>query len=135
MEERLRGLQGSMENTTFSQLNFTDKHRKNIHEKIKKNDDEKGDIVLAVLQIVKQEKTGYEIMQLLRSRGVQKYEGEEGFLYTMLHELEQNNCIFSRWSQPGTKHYQIGEKGKKYLQKLENSSIHKRITLKELMGR
>ncbi|WP_404457944.1 PadR family transcriptional regulator [Oceanobacillus kapialis] len=135
MEERLKGLRKSMENTTFSQLHFTDQHRKNIYGKIKKNDEGKEDIMLAVLQILKQEKTGYEIMQLLRARGIQKYEGEEGFLYTMLHELEQDKCIISRWSKSGKKHYHIGGKGTKYLQRLENNSTHKGITLKELMGR
>ena len=33
MEDRLKGLRKSMENTTFKQLNFSEAHRMQIHKK------------------------------------------------------------------------------------------------------
>ncbi len=58
------------------------------------------------------EKTGYELMQLLRGRGIQKFEGDEGSLYTLLHRLEQNRFIQSSWDHAGAKYYQLNDKGK-----------------------
>ena len=90
MEDRLKGLRKSMEKTTFKQLNFSEQHRKQVYEKINKPYENEEDIFLAVLQLLIHEKTGYELVQLLRGRGIQKFEENEGFLYTLLHRLEQN---------------------------------------------
>ena len=59
------------------------------------------------------EKSGYELMQLLRGRGIQKFEGDEGSLYTLLHRLEQNRFIQSSWDHAGAKYYQLNDKGNK----------------------
>ena len=59
------------------------------------------------------EKTGYELMQLLRGRGIQKFEGDEGSLYTLLHRLERNRFIQSSWNHAGAKYYQLNDKGNK----------------------
>ena len=61
------------------------------------------------------EKSGYELMQLLRGRGIQKFEGDEGSLYTLLHRLEQNRFIQSSWDHAGAKYYQLNDKGNKML--------------------
>ena len=71
--------------------------------------------------------------QLLRGRGIQKFEGNEGFLYTVLHRLEQNRFIQSSWDHSGAKYYQLNDKGRKILRKAEKNSAKKRFILKELI--
>lgn len=133
MEGRLKRLRKSMEKTTFKKLNFSEQHRKQIYEQINKTNENEEDIFLAVLQLLIHEKTGYELVQLLRGRGIQKFEGNEGFLYTLLHRLEQNRFIKSSWDHSGAKYYQLNDKGRKLLRKVEKSSKKKRFILNELM--
>ena len=61
------------------------------------------------------------------------FEENEGLLYSRLHRLEQEGFIKSNWVQTETKYYQISHKGRRILQKAENSSVKKRILLKELI--
>ena len=133
MEDRLKGLRKSMEKTTFKQLNFSEQHCKQVYEKINKPYESEEDIFLAALQLLIHEKTGYELAQLLRGRGIQKFEGNEGFLYTLLHRLEQNGVIKSSWDHSGAKYYQLNDKGRKILRKAEKNSAKKRFILKELI--
>lgn len=133
MEDRLKGLRKSMENTTFKHLSFSDQHRKRVHEKINQSYEKEEDILLAVLQLLTIEKTGYELVQLLRGRGIRKFEGNEGFLYTLLHRLEQNRFIQSSWDHSGAKYYQLNDKGRKVLRKAEKNSIKARFILKGLV--
>nr|WP_295970274.1 PadR family transcriptional regulator [uncultured Bacillus sp.] len=132
MEERLKRLRKSMEKTTFKHLNFSDQHRKQVLEKINKQYESEEDPFLAILQLLVYEKTGYELIQLLRGRGIQKFEGNEGFLYTLLHRLEHNHFIQSSWDHSGAKYYQLNDKGRKILRKTEKISTKKRFILKEL---
>ena len=81
MEDQLKGLRNSMEKTTFKQLEFTEQHRQQVYEKINKPNENEEDILLSVIQLLIQEKTGYELVQLLRARGIQKFEENEGLLY------------------------------------------------------
>ncbi|WP_249870085.1 PadR family transcriptional regulator [Oceanobacillus saliphilus] len=133
MEERLIGLRKSMEKTTFNQWRFLDQHKNKIHEKITKLYESEEDIILAILQLLNLEKNGYELLQLLRARGVREFEGEEGLLYTKLHRLEQDRFIKARWNKFGVKYYQLDGKGKKVLRKIEKDSANKRLILKEWM--
>ena len=55
MEDRLKGLRKSMENTTFKHLSFSDQHQKRVHKNqsiVRKEED----ILLAVLQLLMNEK-------------------------------------------------------------------------------
>ncbi|MDC2863539.1 PadR family transcriptional regulator [Bacillus sp. BP-3] len=133
MEDRLKGLRKSMENTTFKHLSFSDQYRKQVYEKINKPCENEEDTLLAVLQLLIHEKTGYELAQLLRGRGIQKFEGNEGFLYTLLHRLEQNHFIQSSWDHSGAKYYQLNDKGRKMLRKAEKNSTKARFILKGLV--
>lgn len=133
MEDRLKGLRKSMENTTFKHLSFSDQHRKRVREKINQSSEKEEDILLAVLQLLMNEKTGYELMQLLRGRGIQKLEGNEGTLYTVLHRLEKNRFIQSSWDHTGAKYYQLNDKGNKMLRKAEKNAIKARFILKGLV--
>ncbi|HDR7353453.1 PadR family transcriptional regulator [Bacillus cereus] len=133
MEDRLKGLRKSMENTTFKHLSFSDQHRKQVREKINTSNEKEEDISLAILQLLSNEKTGYELSQLLRGRGIRKFEGNEGFLYTVLHRLEQNRFIQSSWDHSGAKYYQLNDKGRKMLRKAEKDATKVQFILKGLV--
>ncbi|MFL1662202.1 PadR family transcriptional regulator [Bacillus cereus] len=133
MEDQLKGLRKSMENTTFKHLSFSDQHRKRVREKINASNEKEEDISLAILQLLSNEKTGYELSQLLRGRGIRKFEGNEGFLYTVLHRLEQNCFIQSSWDHAGAKYYQLNDKGRKMLRKAEKNATKVQFILKGLV--
>ncbi|MCM2979550.1 hypothetical protein CHH55_00330 [Niallia circulans] len=117
MEKRLKKLQAGLKKTYFNHLSFTAEHRKEIMKKIQiKNKEE--EILLAALQLLHTRKTGFELTELLRARGFQKFENQEGFIYTFLHRLEQRNIIASEWDNNKVKYYQIDRKGKKLEKKL-----------------
>ncbi len=90
------------------------------------------DILLAVLQLLMNEKTGYELMQLLRGRGIQTFEGNEGSLYTLLHRLEQNRFIQSSWDHEGAKYYRLNDKGNKMLAKGREECYEGTIYIKRI---
>ena len=133
MEDRLKGLRESMKNTTFKQLNFTEEHRLQVHKKIHQKFESEEEIYIAVLQLLHAEKTGYELTQLLHSRGIQKIDGNEGFLYILLHRLNQKGVIDSSLDSSGDKYYKINHKGSKLLRKAEKSSKRKEFIFKELL--
>lgn len=133
MENRLNKLRHSMEKSTFKELSFSEKMRKDIHNKINTPDANEDEITLAIMQLLYHEKTGYELSGLLRSRGFQKFEDNGGFLYTMLHTLENKRFIISNWNDEGMKFYQISEKGKKFLRKQEKNTAANRIAIKGLL--
>lgn len=132
MEDRLKILKKAMDQGTFTQLNFTEQHRRNIHRKIKQQVENDEDIVLAVMQLLVHEKTGFELTKLLRGRGIQKFEDNEGFLYTLLHRLEQSGSIQSSWTEAEAKYYQLTDKGRKVLRKAEKKQNKKQVVFKEL---
>lgn len=134
MEERLKKLKKTMDNTTFSELNFTEQHRKAIREKIVKEENEET-IFLAVMQLLIQEKTGYELVKFLRGRGIQKFEENEGIVYTLLHQLEQEGYLNASWNDSHIKHYRLNNKGTKLLRRSEKQSTTKPFAFKELLER
>lgn len=133
MENRLRSLRKVMKSTTFNNMNFTDYHRQKVKEEIDKLSEKEEDIILAVLQLLAHEKTGYDLAKNLRSRGIKKFEANEGMLYTLLHKLEQSRSLQSRWVDSETKLYSLNDKGRKILQKAERNSAKKRFVFKELL--
>jgi DNA-binding PadR family transcriptional regulator len=135
MEDRLKNLKRAMDQRTFTQLNFTEQHRKNILGKIHQPADKDEDILLAVIQLLVHEKTGFELTKLLRGRGIQKFEDNEGFLYTILHRLEQSGCIQSSWTEVEAKYYQLTDKGRKVLRKAEKRQVKRQVVWNELFER
>ncbi|MRH44152.1 PadR family transcriptional regulator [Aquibacillus halophilus] len=135
MEDRLKNLRHSMDKTKFNQLNFSDQLRKKIHKRIEKQNESKESIYLAVLQLLANKKTGYDLTKLLRSRGIQFFEEDEGNLFTMLHSFEQNGYLLSNWDENGAKHYQISRRGKNLLQQSEKNEMQKRLVVKQLLER
>lgn len=135
MEDRLKNLKKKMDKKTFANVNFSEDHQKEIHRRINKQEERDEDILLSVMQLLVQEKTGHELTGLLRGRGIQKFENNEGFLYTMLHRLEQTGCIETKWDESGAKYYWLKDKGRKLLSKAEQKRTNHALVLKELLGR
>ncbi|MEH7254610.1 PadR family transcriptional regulator [Neobacillus niacini] len=132
MEDRLKNLKKVMDKSTFTDLNFSDKHQKTIHQKINQLEVSDEEILLAIMQLLVQEKTGHELTGLLRGRGIQKFENNEGFLYTLLHRLEHSGCIETNWDESGAKYYWLKDKGRKLLNKAEQKRTKRRFVFKEL---
>ena len=133
MEDRLKNLKKVMDRRTFSDLNFSDQQQKAIRKKINQLEVSDEDILLAVMQLLVQEKTGHELTGLLRGRGIQKFENNEGFLYTLLHRLEQSGCIETNWDESGAKYYWLKDKGRKLLNKAEQKRTKRQSVFKELL--
>ena len=110
----LNNLRKSMKKTTFKGLEFTDLHRHAVREKIEQFVLVE-DLQQVVLQLLTQQKTGYELTQLLHSRGVKGIEKSEGMLYVLLHQLEQDGQISAFWSDEGEKYYILSKQGEKLL--------------------
>ncbi len=130
MENRLRGLKKSLDDAAFSQLHFTEQHRKEIRAKISETDDS---VLLAVMQLLVEEKTGYDLVQFLQGRGIRKFEDNEGSLYALLHQLERDGCLQSSWNEAAVKYYQLNNKGNQLLRKMEKQSSGRRFTLKDIV--
>jgi DNA-binding PadR family transcriptional regulator len=133
VEDRLKNLKKVMDKSTFPELTFSDQHQKEIQRKINHQEEREEDILLAVMQLLVQDKTGHELTGLLRARGIQKFENNEGFLYTMLHRLEQSGCIQTNWDDSGAKYYMLKDKGRKLLSKAEQKRTKQRLVFKELL--
>ncbi|MEC1523743.1 PadR family transcriptional regulator [Neobacillus niacini] len=133
MEDRLKNLKRVMDKKTFADLHFSDHHQHAVHKKINQQQESDEEILLAVMQLLVHEKTGHELTGLLRGRGIQKFEKNEGFLYTLLHRLEQSGCIETNWDDAGAKYYWLKDKGRKLLNKTEKKRTKHRLILKELL--
>ncbi|MGM9926448.1 MAG: PadR family transcriptional regulator [Bacillus sp. (in: firmicutes)] len=133
MDDRFKRLRHSMEKNTFNELHFSERHQKSILKKINEQKESEEDILLAVMQLLIHEKTGHELAQLLRGRGIRKFEDNEGFLYTLLHRLEHGNCLQTRWDETEIKYYQLNDKGRKLLRKAEKKQTKKLPILKGLL--
>lgn len=110
----LNNLRKSMKKTTFKELEFTDHHRQAVQQKIEQLASIE-DLRLAMLQLLTQQKTGYALTQLLHSRGMKGLKKNEGVLYVLLHQLEQEGMICAHWSGEGEKFYVLNNQGKKSL--------------------
>jgi len=134
MEDRLKRLKKSMDQTAFSNLNFTEHHQNEIREKAKNTIENENEITLTILQLLVNNRTGHELSMLLSVRGISKFVDAEGMLYTLLHELEHDKCIQSNWNESKVKYYYLAEKGLGILRKSEISKSEKQVSLKKLIG-
>ncbi|UAL45548.1 helix-turn-helix transcriptional regulator [Sutcliffiella horikoshii] len=118
MEEKLKNLRKSMKNTVLKELTFEKKQMDSIRKSYSEN------FRLSILQLLRKEKSGTELLQGLRARGITNYDQSEAVLYTDLHELEQKQLLLSRWIYE-EKRYVLNRKGLKYLEELEESTNKK----------
>jgi PadR family transcriptional regulator, regulatory protein PadR len=76
-------------------------------------------LILSLLS--KGESYGYAIIQEIRERSADQIEWTDGMLYPVLHRMEHNGLIKSRWVKTENgrkrKYYSIKEEGKKALKK------------------
>ncbi len=134
MENRLKNLKKIMDEKTFSQVRFTEKHRETVQNKWI-NQEDKEQIVLNILQLLNQEKTGYQLANLLLARGVKQFDDNEGSLYVLLHRLESKGVVQSGWlSKEKTKYYQLTSKGKRLLKQADHKEKRSSVILQQLIG-
>ena len=132
MEERLKRLRKAMDHGSFNQMPFTEKKKQMINRGIQNSKGNDQDILLHLLQLLVQEKTGHELLKNLRSRGIKQYEDRHGFLYTALHKMEQDKLLDSSWEQEG-KYYKLSKGGRKVLQRLEEGKTVKNLSFHALL--
>ena len=80
----------------------------------------RGGLVLAVLNLLKEPKYGYSLMQTMAARG---YVIDQSTLYPLLRRLEQQGFLNSNWSVEETrprKYYQLSEDGSSFLADLKD---------------
>lgn len=102
-----------------TQLEFTERHRNNIYKAIEREAENEDDVLLSILQLLSEKKSGFQLLQQLIARGLKKFEDNEGSLYILLHDLEQKEFILSEWKQDNVKQYFLNQKGKRHLRKME----------------
>lgn len=107
-----------MKNTVLKELTFEKKQMDSIRKSYSEN------FRLSILQLLRKEKSGTELLQGLRARGITNYDQSEAVLYTDLHELEQKQLLLSRWIYE-EKRYVLNRKGLKHLEELEESTNKK----------
>ncbi|MFS0780985.1 PadR family transcriptional regulator [Bacillus sp. 1P06AnD] len=129
MEDKLRALGKTMKKAGKQQLQFTSAHKSAVFNEIKKEN-----TLAHTLQLLTEARTGVELMGLLRSRGITKFDHQEGFLYTMLHQLEKEGFLASSWNEEEQKYYRLTSKGAKTLQAMEKNTSTVSLTLQALLG-
>ncbi|AQU74907.1 MULTISPECIES: PadR family transcriptional regulator [Priestia] len=133
MDKRLKNLKKTMNREVFAQLKFTENHKKSIREKIKQETHSDEEILIAIMQLLLQKKTGYQLISLLQSRGILNFKENEGSLYVILHRLELRSLLTSSWQEDGAKFYQLNKKGRKLLKKVEEQPLSNHLSFKEIL--
>ncbi|WML48010.1 PadR family transcriptional regulator [Neobacillus sp. PS3-34] len=118
MENRLKKLKQSMKSTVFQDLTFNEKQKEAIRKNVKQEN-----YLENIMQLLVTERTGMDLIKLLRARRITRFEEQEGFIYTILHELEQEGLLTHRWDESEYKFYILNRKGLKLLRKMEKSSL------------
>lgn len=123
MEDRLKQLKKSLGQTAFGQANFSKAPQ--VRQQIKKET-----LQQTVLQLLLTPKSGVELTALLHMRGQKDIEYNEGLLYVVLHEAEQQQWIQATW-QGDIKYYVITSLGK---QQLHEEERRKFPSISQLLG-
>ncbi|MBM7602853.1 hypothetical protein JOC75_000823 [Metabacillus crassostreae] len=136
MDDQLNQFKHAMKRTVLQELNFTEEHKKSIRQRMKQiQTTSEADILLAVFQLLKQKRTGFELSRLMRARGIERFENEEGLLYMSLHKFEQKGYLNIYWENDDVKLYELNDKGLKLLKKLEHKSDATSYFQKEIFER
>ena len=132
MEKHLKNLRKSLENNEFGELKFTDQHRRGIMQRIEREFESEESVFLAIMQLLVQERTGFDLAAKLRGRGIKRFEDNEGDIYALLHQLENKGYLLSRWDEEKAKHYMLNDKGRKALAKAEKKKARTGFAYREL---
>lgn len=122
MEERLKKLKGAVDQTAFTKVNFTAKHQQQIRKQL-----HALSLKQTILSMLKEVKSGVELTQMLHLCGVEQIVNNEGLIYSILHEAEQQGWLTARWEN-SVKYYQLTMLGKKQLQQ---DVPHVKLSFKE----
>jgi len=123
MEERLKHLKKSLEQTAFGQANFSKTEQ--VHQQIQKETLQQN-----VLQLLSTPKSGVELTALLHLRGQANIAHNEGLLYIVLHEAEQQRWLQATW-QGDVKYYVLTKLGK---EQLREDTRKKLPSIAQLLG-
>ena len=110
MEERLKQLKRAIDQTAFKNVEFTNNHQQNVHKQL-----QVLPLKQMVLSMLAEAKSGVELTQALHVRGIEQIVDNEGLVYSLLHEAEQQGWLRASWMD-GVKYYQLTSMGKKQLQ-------------------
>ncbi|CEG25536.1 PadR family transcriptional regulator [Bacillus sp. B-jedd] len=133
MEDRLKKLRSSMQKNTFADLVFTDDLQQEIKRKTLRAFESDEEITFAILQLLIQDRTGFELIKLLQTRGIKRFNENEGSIYALLHQMEKSGLICPNW-EDGVKYYRLADKGRKALEQHEKKPASKRLGLHGLLG-
>lgn len=147
MSDPFHKLKGSMKNSVFKDLTFSQERKEAVRETINRKGISpplhswKEETVLHVLIGLKQggAQTGFEISTHLFQKNEHSFLKKEGQLYTLLHLLENKGILSSRWEEVNgddeRKYYSLTTKGKRQLAKAskENSSVKQAKSLRHLL--
>ena len=122
MEERLKNFKKGVDQTAFNKVEFTAKHQQQIHKQL-----QALPLKQKILSMLTEVKSGVELTQMLHVRGVEQIVDNEGLIYSILHEAEQQGWLTARWEN-GVKYYQLTKLGKKQLQQ---DRAHIKLSIKE----
>ena len=126
MEERLKNLKQAIDQTAFKKVVFTNEHQKSIQKQL-----QVLPLKQIILKMLAEAKSGVELTQLLHVRGVEQIVDNEGLIYAILHEAEQQRWLKASWID-GVKYYQLTKLGNKQLQQ---EKVDVKLSIKErLLG-
>lgn len=132
MEDRLKRLRRAMDDGSFQRMPFTEEKTRMIKKGVNSSREDDEGIQVHILQLLQKEKTGHELLNYLRARGIKKYEERQGFLYSVLHKMEQDRILESSWKE-GVKRYIVSKRGRRLLQQIEEGSLRKKYSFKGLL--
>ena len=110
MEERLKQLKRAIDQTAFENVEFTNNHQQNVHKQL-----QVLPLKQMVLSMLAEAKSGVELTQMLHVRCAEQIVNNEGVVYSVLHEAEQQRWLKASWID-GVKYYQLTKLGNKQLQ-------------------
>ncbi len=122
MEERLKNLKKALDQTAFNKVEFSANHQQQIHKQL-----QVLPLKQTMLSMLTEVKSGVELTQMLHVRGFEQIVDNEGLIYSILHEAEQQGWLTARWEN-GVKYYQLTLLGKKQLQE---GGAHVKLSIKE----
>ena len=110
MEQRLKNLKKAVDQTAFKSLEFTSEHKQQIRKQL-----QQVPLKQMMLSMLLEAKSGVELTQLLHVRDSEQIVDNEGLVYSILHEAEQQGWLCAKWVD-NVKYYQLTKLGKKQLQ-------------------
>lgn len=132
MDERLKNLRNALNRNHFKELKYNGKLKEATFQRINQKETNEKDLFIVILNLLSKEKTGFEISRGIRSKGIEDFEKKEGYLYTLLHKMEQQDYITSHWKSSDQKFYFITKQGKKALRRLRTDQSNLQSVFKEI---